>query len=60
MIEKLLDHLVSEKMDMKEYMELAEMTDDTHLKDMLNKLAYAECEHYKMIRDYLSSKINTE
>ena len=38
MIDKLLDHLVSEKMDMKEYMELAEMTDDTQLKELLTQL----------------------
>ena len=53
----LLDHLVHEKIDAKEYKELSEKTNDMRLKEILIKLSEAECEHYRMIREYLSSKI---
>lgn len=54
MLEEILDHLVSEKMDCKEYKEIAEKMEDEELKKMFNFMSEQEHDHYKMIKEYLA------
>lgn len=55
--EEIIDHLVAEKMDYKEYKELAEKMEREEYKNMFMKIAEDECNHYKMIRELLEQNI---
>lgn len=57
MIKDLLDHLVNEKMDIEEYEELMEEAEDINLKEMLRHIREDECNHYKMIKEYITQRI---
>lgn len=57
LFEELLEHLISEKMDCKEYKELAEETDNVDLKNMLMVMAKDEHNHYEMLKAFIARMI---
>lgn len=56
MIKELLNKLVDEKLDMKEYEKMAEETNDNELKQMLMIISDQEKDHYRMLREYITNK----
>ena len=58
MIEELIDKMIDEKMDHKEYMELSEEIDDMEVKQMFMKMSQDEENHYKMLREYMERLMN--
>lgn len=57
MLDEMLDHLVGEKMDYKEYKKLADEMEDEELKKMFNFMAEQEHDHYKMLKEYIERMI---
>ena len=56
-IDILINHLVSEKEDCKEYRELAEKVQDEGLRNMLMVMANQEHDHYEMVKQYIMNKV---
>ena len=58
MIGDIIDKMIEEKMDYKEYKEMAEEVEDEEIKEMLNTIANQEHNHYKMLKEWMMRLVN--